>query len=210
MITTGEVITKYLKDKNINQLFLAKNIDVTPQYVNGIINNKRTASKNILDKIIRFLKISKTDVDLIMKYEIFRKTGVIKKDSIPIKIQAQYTDFGYEINLEEGIVVLEDFDEKYKDTYLVKVLTNKLRYFSKGEYIYIKKVDFEYKDYLNKYCLMEIDEEIDFCKIEIIDEKILLTYLNKEKSKKILRHNKRINIIGTIIGKYSPWRDDYE
>ncbi|AVL42570.1 helix-turn-helix domain-containing protein [Streptobacillus moniliformis] len=207
MITTGEVICKYLKIKNINQIFLAKNLGITPQYVNGIIKNKRSASKKVIDKIIKFLKISDEDIDMIKKYEIFKKTGVIKKEAVNIKIEAIYTDYGYVEEYKEGLIILEEFGDIYSDCYIIRIETENLNKFCYGDYVVIKKEKDILTEYFNKYFLVKIDDEIDFCKIEKIDDKLLLTYLNKNKGKKIIRVNKKIEIIGTIIGKYSLWKE---
>ncbi|WP_066900706.1 helix-turn-helix domain-containing protein [Streptobacillus notomytis] len=210
MITTGEIISKYLEIKNINQIFLAKSVEITPQYINGIIKNKRSASQKVIDKIIKFLKISETDVDMIKKYEIFRKTGLIKKEAINIKVEAKYTDYGYITEYEEGLVILEQFGNIYSNSYILKIETYNLRHFIFGDYVVIKKENKELTEYLNKYFLVKFNDEIDFCKLEKIDDKLLLTYLNKNKAKKIIRLNKKIDIIGTIIGKYSPWKEEDE
>ncbi|CAM3068204.1 helix-turn-helix domain-containing protein [Streptobacillus ratti] len=210
MVTTGEIIYKYLKIKNINQLFLAKNVGITPQYINGIIKNKRSASQKVIDKIIKFLKISDNDIDMIKKYEIFKKTGVIKKEAISLRIEAVYTDNGYIIEYKDGVIVLEQFGNKYLDSYLIKIETDNLNRFNYGDYVVIKRENIELTEHLDKYLLVKFDDEIDFCKLEKIDNKLLLTYLNKNKAKKIIRFNKKIDIIGTIIGKYSLWKEENE
>ncbi|CAM3167708.1 helix-turn-helix transcriptional regulator [Streptobacillus felis] len=210
MITTGEIITKYLNEKNINQYFLARAIEVTPQYVNGIVRNKRSISENVLNKIAKFLRITSNDIELIKKYEIFKKTGLIKNNSLEIKIKGLYTENGYIHEIKEGIISLDNLGEKYLNTFIVEVLSYNLKNFSYGDMLIIKEINENFLNQYNKYLLINIDDVIDFCKIEKIDEKFLVTYLDKNKSKKIFKNNKKINIIGTIIGKYSLWKDEYE
>lgn len=41
MNKTSGVIKKYLKEKNISQVLLAKLLDVSPQYINSILNDKK-------------------------------------------------------------------------------------------------------------------------------------------------------------------------
>ena len=56
MQTTGNILKKYIK-KKIKRDDLAKLLGISPQYLSNIMNDKRKASKNLLNKLIISLGI---------------------------------------------------------------------------------------------------------------------------------------------------------
>ncbi|MDU4652656.1 helix-turn-helix domain-containing protein [Sneathia sanguinegens] len=68
MQTTGNILKKYIK-KKIKRDDLAKLLGISPQYLSNIMNDKRKASKNLLNKLIISLGIEGEDREQLKAYE---------------------------------------------------------------------------------------------------------------------------------------------
>ena len=72
MEKTGNILKKYMK-YGMTQIELGKIIEVTPQYINNIINNIKGPSENFLEKFYEIFDVSEEDKNKIKEYEEFRK-----------------------------------------------------------------------------------------------------------------------------------------
>ncbi len=72
MKKTGEILDKYMSLK-MSQTDLAEIIDVSPQYINGIINGAKRPSDSFLDKFYKIFDVTLEDKHLIQEYEEFRR-----------------------------------------------------------------------------------------------------------------------------------------
>lgn len=210
MITTGEILSKYLKEKSITQINFALITKVTPQYVSNILNDKKSPSKNFLKECIRVLKINKNDVELINRYEIFRRYSILLDEAKEVRYIGRYTDLGYISDLSNKIIKLSNFDFSFPEYIFIE--TNDLKpVFNKFEYIFLEKV-LEIENiyyYLDKILFLEYENISDFAKIEIIENKIVIRFLNKNNKSKILSLTsyKKMNIIGYVVGKYIDMKE---
>ena len=57
MRKTGEILEEYLR-KKMSQVDLAKIIEVSPQYINNIIKNKKSPSEKFLEKFYKIFDVS--------------------------------------------------------------------------------------------------------------------------------------------------------
>lgn len=73
MERTGDILNKYLKEKNISQIELAKKLDVTPQYINNILNNLKGPSNKFLEKFYTIFNVNEKDKEMIEDNENFKK-----------------------------------------------------------------------------------------------------------------------------------------
>lgn len=189
MISTGNILRKYIIEKNITQSDLAKLLDVSPQYINNILNDIKSPSKNILKKFEKFLKISEEDNILIEKFEIYRKSDKIYQE---INRKANF----YGIYNEDGFKI--KIEEKYIDTNIFDMSNVKIIEYNKN-YMLFKDLRKNYSLKEERIYLVEIDKKIDIVKLEMIDDLMYLKNLNNTKyifSKK----NKKIKFISINIG----------
>ena len=80
MKKTGEILEEYISNK-MSQKDLASIIDVTPQYINNIINGIKKPSSAFLNKFYKIFDVSKEDIMAIEEYEKFRR--------LPEKVQEE-------------------------------------------------------------------------------------------------------------------------
>ena len=85
MVTTGDILTKYLNKLNITQTTIASILGVSPQYINALINNRKRPSKMVMNNLIKTLSISKEDVQIIEKYEVYKKVRYIEDYDLDIQ-----------------------------------------------------------------------------------------------------------------------------
>lgn len=207
MLSTSEIIQNYLKVKNINQSTFALLLKVTPQYISNIFNNKKFPSKKFIKDSIKVLNISEKDILLINKYEMYRRFNIVQADIEDIEIVGKYTNLGYISEISDKKISLYNFEDISKDIKAIAINTNLLNTdFKKGDIVFLEFLK-EDKIYLDRIVLLDIDGFIDFAKLQILDNKLLVRYINKENSDKILNLSKKINILAIVVGKYTNLKE---
>lgn len=218
---TGDIIQEYISNK-ISQVKLAELLEVSPQYLNNILNNKKSPSKNFLDKLYSIFKFSEQDIFLINEYEVFRKLPKNYQEEIINYRKSKIKDISVllykgdaidnEINIfnEEIIINIINgnniFDIKDNDFY-IKISSDNYSDISKGSIIFFNNVDKEIKIEWNKIYLIEINNKYDLYYILEHSSKWTIIPLNKTKDIKIINGNKKKNlkIIGIASYKYSKF-----
>lgn len=202
MVTTGDILTKYLNKLNITQTTIASILGVSPQYINALINNKKRPSKMVMNSLIKTLSISKEDVQIIEKYEVYKKVRYIEDYDFDIQCIGKYTINGFEYTFNEEKITISNL--KRNDLKYLKIECSNLEEFNKGEYIFIETRDLDIQNIDKDFILINIDGSIDFVYVEHVNDKLYMRYLNHLKGTNILSrtNQNKIKIIGRYIGKY--------
>ncbi|MBU3126781.1 helix-turn-helix domain-containing protein [Clostridium tagluense] len=77
----GDNIRKALEKKGITSNVLAERIGVSATYISYLLNNKRTASLETLQKIAEALNVSLSDLTVDIDFEIQQTTTVNESES---------------------------------------------------------------------------------------------------------------------------------
>ena len=202
MVTTGDILTKYLNKLNITQTTIASILGVSPQYINALINNRKRPSKMVMNNLIKTLSISKEDVQIIEKYEVYKKVRYIEDYDFDIQCIGKYTINGFEYTFNEEKIMISNL--KRNDLKYLKIECSNLEEFNKGEYIFIETRDLDIQNIDKDFILINIDGSIDFVYVEHVNDKLYMRYLNHLKGTNILSrtNQNKIKIIGKYIGKY--------
>ena len=202
MVTTGDILTKYLNKLNITQTTIASILGVSPQYINALINNRKRPSKMVMNSLIKTLSISKEDVQIIEKYEVYKKVRYIEDYNFDIQCIGKYTINGFEYTFNEEKITISNL--KRDDLKYLKIECSNLEEFNLGEYIFIETRDLDIQNIDKDFILINIDGSIDFVYVEHVNDKLYMRYLNHLKGTNILSrtNQNKIKIIGRYIGKY--------
>lgn len=202
MVTTGDILTKYLNKLNITQTTIASILGVSPQYINALINNRKRPSKMVMNSLIKTLSISKEDVQIIEKYEVYKKVKYIEDYNFDIQCIGKYTINGFEYTFNEEKITISNL--KRDDLKYLKIECSNLEEFNLGEYIFIETRDLDIQNIDKDFILINIDGSIDFVYVEHVNDKLYMRYLNHLKGTNILSrtNQNKIKIIGRYIGKY--------
>ena len=202
MVTTGDILTKYLNKLNITQTTIASILGVSPQYINALINNRKRPSKMVMNSLIKTLSISKEDVQIIEKYEVYKKVKYIEDYNFDIQCIGKYTINGFEYTFNEEKITISNL--KREDLKYLKIECSNLEEFNLGEYIFIETRDLDIQNIDKDFILINIDGSIDFVYVEHVNDKLYMRYLNHLKGTNILSrtNQNKIKIIGRYIGKY--------
>ena len=202
MVTTGDILTKYLNKLNITQTTIASILGVSPQYINALINNRKRPSKMVMNNLIKTLSISKEDVQIIEKYEVYKKVRYIEDCDFDIQCIGKYNINGFEYTFNEEKIMISNL--KRNDLKYLKIECSNLEEFNKGEYVFIETENLDLQNIDKEFILISIDGSIDFVYVEHVNDKLYMRYLNHLKGANILSktNQNKIKIIGKYIGKY--------
>ncbi len=213
MKTTASILVKYIP-KNMKRKTLAEILEVKPQYLSNILNNKRKASKNFLNKFYILFNVSSEDIENIKKYESFNnipenireefiklKEGFVNFETIYLENKGSLTDEKFLtshdseiINLKNGII----YKQIMEGDFFITVNTDKYSPFFKEDVLILKKIDLNIEAN-NKYCLIKYKGIIDLYLVKIIDKKIILNSLRKDKENYIINKSKDLKIYGYVF-----------
>ena len=224
MKKTGEILEEYISNK-MSQKDLASIIDVTPQYINNIINGIKKPSSAFLNKFYKIFDVSKEDIMAIEEYEKFRrlpekvqeellnlknKNSKLEKQenmkSIEIKIYGIIEKNGYfrkNITLEKiNFYKLTNNSDNYFcvinycNDYDEKIIQiGDLMIFE--EIVYVNNV---YNTNEKSIYFIKLDEDIKICKIEDTEHYILVRDIKDGSNTYVLNKNDkyRLKIIGRL------------
>ncbi len=219
MKKTGEILDKYMSLK-MSQTDLAEIIDVSPQYINGIINGAKRPSDSFLDKFYKIFDVTLEDKHLIQEYEEFRRLP--EKFQIEImKLRNEKKDFiinnGVQIYNIEVYGNIEKNGLFRKNNSLETISFYELqggekRYFCIYNNTYDNGPEIHMNDVLifekietilnsNEIIyFIELDNEYKVCLLEKIDNYMLIKPLNKLKNTVLLNKNdlNKLHIIGRL------------
>ena len=202
MVTTGDILTKYLNKWNITQTTIANILGVSPQYINALINNRKKPSKIVMNNLVKVLNISKEDIQIIEKYEVYKKVKYTEDYPTDIQCIGVYTLNGFEYKFSEEKISISNL--KRNDLKYLKIEIDNLEEFKLGEYIFIETKDLYIESIDKDFILINFDGSIDFVYVEHVNDKLYMRYLNHLKGTNILSrtNQSKIKIIGKYIGKY--------
>lgn len=190
MITTSKILQNYLNERNLSQVEIARIINVTPQYINAILNNKRNISKKVLKLLIKYLKITDEDIKLIEKLEIKNKLSYID-ESKDIKFYHYANIIGDEIKIKNSdkYISFNNFDNITGGFFIITFDNNEYTFFIKDNAISI-----------NETYMLEIDGKTSIYKILETKNK-LIVFDELKKEYKVI-DSKNLKIIGKRVFEF--------
>lgn len=221
MEKTGSILKRYMRH-GMTQIELGKRMEVTPQYINNIMNNIKGPSENFLEKFYEIFNVTEEDKNKIREYEDFRK--------IPKKYQEELLFFrGEGIQIEKSEVkVLGSFnpgnifgyEEKDERLYFPKLSADEsslfairlncadyMPYYLKDDILLFRKGYEKSKDYYSfhkKICLIKYKADIFIKEVKFINEIIILKTLNHEEDLILLKAEEYENmeVAGILEGYF--------
>ncbi len=186
-INFGTFLKDYLEDNNISEKEFANRIDITPQYLNGILNGKKNLSK---ETIIAISLVTDIETDMIMDIESnYQIECAINRylDHNHLTIDKYLNKFNFKYLKDNKIIDFLNIDDKsrcLKDIlkYLrvsnpeqIEKLTNKTLYKSKNDKPELLALWLEmcYRDFLKQNIAEYKSKNIDS----------LVAYIKEEASK---------------------------
>ena len=221
MEKTGNILKKYMK-YGMTQIELGKIIEVTPQYINNIINNIKGPSENFLEKFYEIFDVSEEDKNKIKEYEEFRKLPEKYKKEIlflrgdGVQIEKSEIKVLGNFNLH-GIFEYSEKDEK---NYFPKSFINEEEFFSiklyckkyepnyfENDILIFKKIiqkEINYINFNQKKCLIRYKTEILLYELKYVDEIIILISLGDNENIKLIKKENYndVEIIGILKGYF--------
>ncbi|WP_156286282.1 helix-turn-helix domain-containing protein [Oceanivirga salmonicida] len=212
MKKTCEILLKYIPS-NMKRQALANLLEVKPQYLSNILNDRKKVSDKFLDKFYKLFDVLDEDTEQIKKYETFRKIPKNIREEI-IEIKKEFTVFetiylenkgtlsddNFIISNDAEIMTIKKgiiYKQITKGDFFITVDTDKYTPFFKNDILIFKNLDFSLEAN-NKYCLVKYKSKIDLFYIKIIDNKIVLNSLCLNNDNYILNNKKNLHIYGYV------------
>ncbi len=221
MEKTGTILKKYMK-YGMTQIELGRRIEVTPQYINNIMNNIKGPSENFLEKFYDIFDVSEDDKKKIKEYEEFRR--------LPEKYRKELLFFrGEGLHIEKSEVsVLGSFNsngvfqyqEKEEKFYFPKLSRNEEEIFSvklyctnyipdylNGDILLFRRIsegNIDYDSFHKKVCLIKYKTDISLMKIRYIDKILVLQIPGESENFRLIPVEKcrDIEILGVLEGYF--------
>ena len=223
MKKTGKILEGYISNK-MSQKDLAGIIDVTPQYINNIINGIKKPSSSFLNKFYKIFDVSKEDIMAIEEYENFRRLPEkVQEELLSLKhrndkLEKQESSENIEIRVYGTIEKNGIFKKKiaFEKINFFKLQNDSANYFCVFNYCseyYNNEIQvedlmiFEEVTYINNvYKIKEsyiyfikLDEEFKIARVEDTVNYLLVRDLNISSKTVVLEKNDRYKL--KIIGK---------
>lgn len=221
MEKTGTILKKYMK-YGMTQIELGRMIEVTPQYINNIMNNIKGPSENFLEKFYDIFDVSEDDKKKIREYEEFRR--------LPEKYRKELLFFrgeGLQIEKSEVIVFgsfnpngIFEYQEKEEKIYFPKLSINEEKFFGvklyctnyipdylNGDILLFSRIsekNVDYDRFHRKVCLIKHKTDILLMKIRYIDKILVLQVPGEIEKFSLIPVEKcrDIEILGVLEGYF--------